>query len=754
MHSASVVCVRLILSAVAALMLAGPATAADAPQAKTVRIAALLSMTGYERSLSLSAREGMELALDEANRSGDGPAIVADIYDEASNVDDAGKAARAAAASPSVLTLGSIFTFLHVVEGPILARAGMAALATATSDVITRNPTTFRVNYKNTQESGLMATYLYRVLGRQRVAAIVVDDGYGASLRTGFDAAAQRLGLGVSYSTFSTPAEADAAADSIIHDPGAQAVALLMLDNDAARLLTRLRQGGVTAPVIGPIALSGSVFGGAVAGQAEERQHPGALTGGVYATSPVILDSANAETLGFAALYRARYGHDPDWAAIAWHDTAVLAVAAIRHAAAGGAQDTAAMRAAVLAYLQSLDSPAHAVQGALGPIWFDQDRGKVLAPIRVGRFSGGRFESAPLQIVPVAIPATSEIASGAVFQVAPGRFARLQRVVYTGIYLNEVPHIDIAKSSFGADFYVWLRYAQDAGPNAIDPTDISFPNLISGSFDQGRPAESGAMPDGTVYRLWRVRGEFRNDFDLHDFPFDQQTLQLPFFNASGASDRIIYVLDRQTNGQQTNGPGAASPHAASALALVASPTAFTGLTQWRPVGGTERRDNLVTPSSLGDPRLVTSQAYRELSGFVAVFQVRRLALSTVVKTLMPLLLMTMIIYTSLHFPPVLIKEKVTVAVTGALSGAVLLVSINTQLGSVGYTIAIEYAFFVFFGLTTFVIVAALTSQHLRHVKRDHLAVATEQGTRLVFALAVAGLVAGALLISSGAGAAP
>ncbi len=81
-------------------------------------------------------------------------------------------------------------------------------------------------------------------------------------------------------------------------------------------------------------------------------------------------------------------------------------------------------------------------------------------------------------------------------------------------------------------------------------------------------------------------------------------------------------------------------------------------------------------------------------------------------------------------------------------------SINTQLGSVGYTIAIEYAFFVFFGLTTFVIVAALTSQHLRHVKRDHLAVATEQGTRLVFALAVAGLVAGALLISSGAGAAP
>jgi len=33
----------------------------------------------------------------------------------------------------------------------------------------------------------------------------------------------------------------------------------------------------------------------------------------------------------------------------------------------------------------------------------------------------------------------------------------------------------------------------------------SFPNMISGQFDRTRPAELGEMPDGTVYRLWRVR---------------------------------------------------------------------------------------------------------------------------------------------------------------------------------------------------------------------------------------------------------
>jgi hypothetical protein len=170
----------------------------------------------------------------------------------------------------------------------------------------------------------------------------------------------------------------------------------------------------------------------------------------------------------------------------------------------------------------------------------------------------------------------------------------------------------------------------------------------------------------------------------------------------------------------------------SQLLRIASPTAFDALTQWRSLGGTERRENLVTRSSLGDPRRVATESYRELSGFIAIFEVKRLALSTVVKTLMPLLLMTLIIYTTLHFPPVLIKEKVAT---------------NSQLGNVGYTIAIEYAFFVFFGLTTFSIVAALTAQHMRHIKQNAMAVATERGTRVIFALAVAGVIAGAIWLS-------
>jgi hypothetical protein len=139
--------------------------------------------------------------------------------------------------------------------------------------------------------------------------------------------------------------------------------------------------------------------------------------------------------------------------------------------------------------------------------------------------------------------------------------------------------------------------------------------------------------------------------------------------------------------------------------------AFRDLTQWDPIGAHERRENLVTASALGDPRRVGAESYRELSGFLVSIDLHRRTLATLAKTLLPLVLMTLIMYASLYFPVALVKEKVTVAITAALSGAVLLTAINSQLGSIGYTIMVEYAFFVFFGLSTLCIASVLAAAH-------------------------------------------
>ena len=76
------------------------------------------------------------------------------------------------------------------------------------------------------------------------------------------------------------------------------------------------------------------------------------------------------------------------------------------------------------------------------------------------------------------------------------------------------------------------------------------------------------------------------------------------------------------------------------------------------------------------------------------------------------------------------------AITAGLSGAVLLSSINAQLGNVGYVIAVEYGFYVFFALCLVCIITVLVAETWRLNGRSTVAV--EQVGRAVFVLGLLG----------------
>jgi branched-chain amino acid transport system substrate-binding protein len=744
-----------------ALGAAGLSAADAATPESEVEIAVALPTSGDEAGYGQGALLGVQLAIEDANREGAGPHIELSVRDDRSTDDGAKEMASEIVAGKAALVIGPTFSTASLAAGPIYANGKMASLPlTATSDLITRNPTTFRVIFKNTEQGETLALYLARVMGQKRAKVIVVDNAYGHTLQDGFSAAAGSLGITAQYFVFNTPEEAEEAARKVAADPDhAQIpVVLLTLDGDAARLLVSLRHLGVNGPFLGGDALGDTILSDRLAAEPEERRQKGYFTEGVYGISPMILDSANAEILSFAERFRARFGRDPVWQATVGYDAGRLAASAVRAAVAeaGDHPDTAKLRAAVLDYLLALNGPERAVSGLLGPIWFDKERGRQQA-VRIGRFDHARFESAPVQVVPVTTPDTGEIASGAVFEMEPGRYVRLQRVVYTGVFINEVPRVDLTRASFGADFYLWMRYARDAGPGSPDPTDIIFPNMVSGSFNKNAPAEQGEVADGTQYRLWRVQGEFRNEFDLYRFPFDRQTLDLSFFHARAAADRIVYALDDRAptggagpSAQASGSAAAASLDPPSGIKGIASPSAFRELTQWMPLGAKARRENLVTYSSLGDPRRIGAEGFRELSGFLARIDIERRALATLVKNLLPLFIMTLVMFASLYFPHGLVKEKVTVAITGALSGAVLLTAINNQLGAVGYTLAVEYAFYVFFSLSLLCILSVLYAERLRTVGHAPAALATERWTRVIFVASVAIVAAGAIALYANA----
>jgi len=236
-------------------------------------------------------------------------------------------------------------------------------------------------------------------------------------------------------------------------------------------------------------------------------------------------------------------------------------------------------------------------------------------------------------------------------------------------------------------------------------------------------------------------------------------LALAFFHAHAATDRIVYVLDKGASAsERPSPPPPASRGTAMAASLVSgappvemlsivSAAAFRNLTQWDPLGAHARREHLVTASGLGHPTRFGMDSARELSGFLMTVELHRRTLVTLAKTLMPLLLVTLIMYASLYFPVQMGSAKVSIAITGALSGAVLMTAINTQLGgNIGYTIALEYVFYVFFGLSLLCILSVLGAERLRAVGRGETATRTEHWTRTVFLLAVAGTVVGTWVV--------
>lgn len=740
------------------LLGAAPACA----QSSVAKIAIAVSLTGSGETFGAPALEGAQLAVEEANAGRSSPRIELVVEDDASSPDKGREVAQRNASGDALLVIGPATTPMALAVGPVYAQAGLACIGTTTTgDSVTDNATFFRAVFSTSDGGEALANYLRFILGGKQTVVIFKDDGYGQPFAAGFRRAADRLGINTKYLSYRTVAEAEEAARSAATDPAQPAVILGTLGENAP-ILIALRRQGAKGPILGTNTIAGDFFASAFADQVEERAQPGFFTNGVYAATPLLFDSANAETLSFVQRFRARFGKEPSYITVQGYEATRMAIAAA-HAAVSRPDATTvkSRREAARAFLASLDDPAHAVAGLNGPLWFTPGRGRQQA-LRIGRFHGTQFETAPSQLVPVRNPDRSEIAGGSLAEIAPGRYARRQQVVYTGLFLNEIGRIDIAQSTFTADFYLWMRFARGADSGIAVPTEIDFPNLVRGSFDASRTAAQGDLDDGTTYRLWQVRGDFKNDFDLHRYPGDRQTLTIGFFNARAASDRIVYVLDRRSFGggsvasevshgeEAPTGGAIAAPapnvgsgpgSGAGQFGGIVAPAAFRNLTQWIPLQAQERRDNLVTQSALGDPRLVGLERLRELSGFNLTVELRRRIGTTLAKTLLPLGLMALIMFASLYFPNALVKEKVTVAITGALSGAVLLSAINSQLGNVGYVIAVEYGFYVFFMLCLLCIISVLAAEQLRVSGKAGTAFAVEQTSRALFVLGFLGAIA-------------
>src|SRR6516162_4815340 len=500
-----------------------------------IRIAFANSLSGASAPAGTESLVATQLAIDEVNAKGgvNGRPIELVLFDDASNPAAARANAQAIADSPCVAVLGHYLSSASLAAAPAYNDARIPALTggAAADDLTSGNELYFRALSPISAQARSVAEHLRAVMKEPKVRLVHTRDSYGMSFARGFAAAypteqLRAFGLDVAPGRIGSM---DEALDAVTQEPGPGVIVIGAAADYIADIVKALRRRGIKGTIITTQGAARESYLNNFIDEPEEKTHPGFFSENLYAASSLMFDSAGVAAQVFAADYKAKAGTSPSWVGGGAYDAARLMIDALKRAPVQNRSDSkVADRDRVRVALAAIDSPKSAVVGLTGRLYFNANR-DIPRPIRLGFFHYGRFVTAPLQLVridqPDGIDLATEREKGYVLSFGDQHYW-VQRVVYTGIDIVRLNRIDVKQGTFNVDFYLWMRFAGDDEAQ----THVEFPALLDrGAFDPARPMQAG-QEDGLSYRLYRISGDFKARFDLHDYPFDMQQLRLHFQN--------------------------------------------------------------------------------------------------------------------------------------------------------------------------------------------------------------------------------
>ena len=112
-----------------------------------------------------------------------------------------------------------------------------------------------------------------------------------------------------------------------------------------------------------------------------------------------------------------------------------------------------------------------------------------------------------------------------------------------GISLSRVGEVDKKTGSYELDFWFWVTINEHD-----DPTDFTLekPEFL---FVNGKDITISSELIEPHYYEARIEGKFFNDFDFHDFPFEKINLvvEIESDNIEANNEHIVFVLDPESN---------------------------------------------------------------------------------------------------------------------------------------------------------------------------------------------------------------
>jgi len=296
-------------------------------------------------------------------------------------------------------------------------------------------------------------------------------------------------------------------------------------------------------------------------------------------------------------------------------------------------------------------------------------------------------------------PAPAPTAAGHPVAVAAAPTNQQPMNVTVGLYLQNIPEIDIKSNSFTAEFYLWFLWKGDVDPtlsyqltNAVNIGDLSKTPIYADAEGASAPE---LLPDGRHLQCFHIYGRFGHPFPLSKYPFDDHDLVISVEDAKFPVARLLHDVDVKGTAMR---PDLTIP------GWLLSPMHFA-----------TARSHFAT--TFGDPRSGASgESYSRVDFMV---HIDRPVVGIVSKTVIPIAIIILITFGAFFLHPEDIDARLCVTITALISAVALQFTAATELPPTGSLLLLDKIYILSYIAILAVTFSCIASN--RQVHRDALA---------------------------------
>ncbi|MEM2113780.1 MAG: hypothetical protein QW572_08115 [Candidatus Nitrosocaldus sp.] len=250
----------------------------------------------------------------------------------------------------------------------------------------------------------------------------------------------------------------------------------------------------------------------------------------------------------------------------------------------------------------------------------------------------------------------------------PTAYAEAEEIK-AGVWLVNVDRFDTSTGSYSVDFYIWFRW------DGSDEKPINF------EFTNGRASSIDVIRQSDGYYEARVRGTFVEKLDFTNYPFDEHILTIEVEDKVKSVDELVFVPDHATS----------------------------GIDREFSIPGWQLKSWSIDASKHEYPDATYSR-------LVFSFTLARYTLSTVLKSILPITVISTIAILTFFITPKNFAQRIGIGVTTLLAGVASHLNLTSQLPQIGYLtfadkiMIIAYGIFLYGLIITTLLIRALDKE--------------------------------------------